>query len=105
MSSDETYLALSRNERDVLLGAAIADGREGAEYPHGASVREWLLEERGESLYSNQLYGAIESLTKSGLIEKEQINGRDTGLRLTDEGRERLEELRALVSQADNGGQ
>lgn len=101
MERERTFLDLNLTERDALLGVAVTPAEGDRDLPHGQAVRSWLGERRSTP-HGPQLYRSFASLEDAGLIEKVELNKRDTGLRLTDEGEALVESHSRLLAEAVN---
>lgn len=87
------------NDAQTLVLCALADGP-----LHGYAINTAIEQLTGERLGVGSLYGALTRLEAKGLIESLAEHGRQRPVRLTDRGREVLEqELRSMARVADAG--
>lgn len=87
------------NDAQTLVLCALADGP-----LHGYAINTAIEQLTGERLGVGSLYGALTRLEAKGLIESLAEHGRQRPVRLTERGREVLEqELRSMARVADAG--
>lgn len=86
-----TFHALSRSERDHLLAAARRDGANGQDIQREVeAIRE------SDRPGNTTTYTVLDTLVEWGWLTKAFINGKATGYRVTDDGREVLTRARAV---------
>jgi DNA-binding PadR family transcriptional regulator len=90
---------MQANDAQTLVLCALAEGPR-----HGYAINTAIEELTGERLGVGSLYGALTRLEAKGLIESLAEHGRQRPVRLTDRGREVLEqELRSMARVAHAG--
>jgi DNA-binding PadR family transcriptional regulator len=90
---------MQANDAQTLVLCALADGP-----LHGYAINVAIEDLTGERLGAGSLYGALTRLEAKGLVKSEGEQGRQRPVRLTDRGRQVLEqELRSMAKVADAG--
>lgn len=93
--NETTWYDLIGFQRDLLLVAVECD-----EVPKGLTLLDRLQDHYSESINQARLYTNLDDLTEVGLIERESVDGRTNAYRVTDRGRELLEQSRAQIAAA-----
>lgn len=91
---------LSAQERDVIVAVTTAPNHPHADISHGMSVIDEFNENRSDPIASSRLYRVFSDLERKGLIEREEINGRDRGVRLRENARELLRNRRDKLARS-----
>lgn len=105
MTADDTeadWTDLSGFQRDAVVSLAILEhsGDHAYDRPHGQAIKDRAEALRDEDINHGQLYPNLDEVIEHGFIEKEPLDKRTNGYRLTEAGEAALEDHRETVRRA-----
>jgi len=100
----EQYTSVLRRltafQTSILLAIPRADEHPEGDAPHGLAVKQRIERDYGTEINHGRLYTNLHGLEEAGLINQEAIDKRTNAVRLTDAGRDALQNLHADVTAA-----